>query len=141
MRLFTIFVVSLLFLSIVIPFYEGKEGNGAIVSVSDNDGEIKNDQEENVQKILKDSSNYFITNEGQIAEDEILFYSSAGNVFFGRDFIYFRIRELTPVYEENEDDDSFHDPMMEREPDYYKDKGVVLKYTFPGSNDIRPRGI
>ncbi|MGA1822430.1 MAG: FG-GAP-like repeat-containing protein, partial [Thermoplasmatota archaeon] len=86
---------------------------------------------------LSVSSDHFIINQGQIPNSDILYYSSSGNAYFLTDGILFRYRDLEPIV----------DPITEgrRDPQNgftsYRERGVVLRYGFEGSNPSIPEGM
>ena len=91
------------------------------------------------EKELLLSSNYFIQNMGQIKSDEIQFYSRGGSVFFTPDNVLYRFSEMEPI----DEDGLVLDPNrghMEQNPSEYHEWGVVLKYSFIGSNNVIPEG-
>jgi len=92
------------------------------------------------EKKLEEPINYFIENKGQIGERDIHFYSNGGNIFFGPDSVYFRIRNIVPVNEEQIDKDRKKNPVREDIPVGYHESGVVLLYSFVGANDVIPIG-
>ncbi|MGA1872395.1 MAG: SBBP repeat-containing protein, partial [Thermoplasmatota archaeon] len=91
------------------------------------------------EKAMSLSGNYFIRNMGQIDSDEIQFYSREGNIFFTRDGVLYRFSDMEPV----DEDGSHPDPVneqMKRSPTVYHEWGVVLEYSFIGSNNVIPDG-
>ena len=84
-------------------------------------------------------SNYFIENRGQIPEEDHLFYSTSGDIHFLPDGVLMRFRDLDPIYD---DEEMFplQGPIDKRTPTSYHERGVVLKYSFVGSNEVIPYG-
>ncbi len=82
---------------------------------------------------------YFIQNMGQMDSGEILFYSRGGNIFFTPDGVLYRFSEMEPI----DIDKSDLDPIgghIKQSPSEYHEWGVVLKYSFIGSNNVIPEG-
>ncbi len=91
------------------------------------------------EKEIALSSSYFIQNMGQIESNEIQFYSRGGNIFFTPDGVLYRFSEMELI----DEDASGHDPYkgyMKETPSEYQEWGVVLKYSFIGSNNVIPEG-
>ncbi len=92
-----------------------------------------------VQTIPNIMDSYFIQNLGQMASKDILFYSRGGNVFFTPMGVTFRFREMERIYTDMEKFertlDKFH-----VSPEKYRERGVVLNYTFIGANKVIPKG-
>ncbi len=83
----------------------------------------------------------FIQNLGQMDSDEILFYSGGGNVFFTPKGVTFRFREMEPIYDDAFENDLSSLNKFRRPPDRYRERGVVINYTFVGANPVLPRGL
>ncbi len=91
------------------------------------------------EKSMSLSSSYFIQNIGQIDSNEIQFYSRGGNIFFTPDAVLYRFSEMEPIDEDGSGHDHYNRYMKET-PNEYHEWGVVLKYSFIGSNNVIPEG-
>ena len=90
-------------------------------------------------KISSSATDYFIQNMGQIDSDEIMFYSSSGNIYFTPTGVMYRFREMEPIDEEEAILDSLIN-QKHHTPESYHEWGVVLEYSFMGSNNVIPKG-
>ncbi len=107
--------------------------NGPIDGIDDT---LKDSLREKVRSL---SSSYFIQNKGQIDSDEIHFYSKEGNIFFTPDGVLYRFSKIEPINENGSDLDPISG-QMKQTPSEYHEWGVVLKYSFIGSNNVIPEG-
>ena len=82
---------------------------------------------------------YFIRNLGQVASDEVSFYSKNGNVFFTPTGVTYRFSEREPIYDRRGETEGVPDPLNDI-PIGHHERGVVLRYSFVGANVVEPRG-
>jgi PKD repeat protein len=121
-------IVSMIWISFMIT--PGSEGQDT--SVSD-PMEQKMDPRD-----IEIPDSYFIKNEGQIDNPEILYYSKSGNVYFTMTGIILNFKEMNPIYDENENFPYFD--QTNKSLLSYNERGVVLKYSFVNSNPTSPQG-
>lgn len=82
------------------------------------------------------SCSCFTENRGQIGAEEVLFYSNEGNVFFMESSILFRFNEKNKI-----DETSTSEVLdMNNQKEILHEKGVVIKYSFTGANEVKPFG-
>ena len=91
------------------------------------------------EKAMSLSSRYFIQNKGQIDSDEIQFYSVGGNIFFTPGGVLYQFSEMELIEEEGLELDRLSAQIKEP-PGEYHEWGVVLNYSFIGSNNVMPEG-
>jgi len=117
------------------PVLTGTGGTGPDIHIP----ETTSPEFEEVMEKVRDNT-AFIENKGQMGSDEIEFYSSNGNVFFTSTGVMYRFREMEPIYETDNDEGPIHHKFKEP-PRTYHERGVVLKYTFIGANNVIPVGM
>jgi len=138
-NVYPIILIGILIILTSFHFIEIETGD---VSSTDAISEPENyqiDQEKIINNAKELNSNYFIENKGQIPEQDHLYYSESGDVHFLPDGVLMRFGEIEPIFEDVIGEFSL-EHIGEKVPDRYHEKGVVLRYTFVGANDVIPYG-
>jgi len=86
------------------------------------------------------SENIFIQNDGQLEPDEINYYSGGGDIYFTSNSLLYRSREVEQCKKDDYGPDFLINPCFNTNR-YRHEWGVVIKYSFIGSNNIVPKGI
>jgi hypothetical protein len=86
------------------------------------------------------SRSNFIRNEGQLNSSEILYYSGGGNLYFTPNSMFYRSREVEQCKKNVYDPDFLFNPRIDTNKSLHE-LGVVIKYSFIGSNNIIPTGM
>lgn len=101
---------------------------------------FENEDRDNVIETINQLDGHFTENRGQINNDSVKYYIQGKGVWFLEDGIVFEIREPVESQESNKlNFDKYDSDFFEDLKKPVKQKGVVLKLNFEGSNKVVPR--
>jgi len=140
MRIISWILVWMVTISLIAIPISAQEPNEVESIVSSSDCAYSPECDDNILKGFSDSSEFFITNEGQISESDILFYSSSGNAFFTKESLLFRISEIESISEIDPSNVEMKDNLNSAFQTEYRERGVVLQYSFVNANNVIPIG-
>ncbi len=133
MRQITVLVISVVLFLMTVSFTGPLDVKAIRPLVGFDENEIiENDRD------IALEGDYFIKNDGQVSDLDHRFYSSNGEVHFLNGRVLMRFCESEPLFDVKKDWET--GLTEEPEPNLYQDRGVVLEYSFIGSNPVEPIG-